>query len=32
MHNLADMDIFARIVTAGSMSAAARELGYLARP
>ncbi len=28
MHNLADMDIFARIVTAGSMSAAARELGF----
>ena len=28
MNNLADLDIFARVVTAGSMSAAGRELGY----
>lgn len=28
MNTLADLDIFARVVTAGSMSAAGRELGY----
>lgn len=28
MNNLADLDIFARVVTAGSMSAAGRELGF----
>lgn len=28
MNSLADLDIFARVVTAGSMSAAGRELGY----
>ena len=28
MKSIADLDIFARVVTAGSMSAAGRELGY----